>query len=201
MRALQQLILGFVIGLVVTTWSGSAEAAPRFATELRLDAAERFADLASEVGGMGSACLHALDRIGLALGLDVPARAVGDAASGRLPGLGLVFAGLMVVVALGLGRMRWSVDRRRLDVVRRLIEQGHEVPCALLEGPARRDRHRGVVLGFAGMGLFVAGVWLHDRGLAASGLVPAFIGLGYLVSHRLSLGGRQREAPESEDNP
>jgi hypothetical protein len=179
-----------VIGLVVTTWSVPAQASPTLSLDSGLDAAERFADLASEVGGMGTACLHALDRIGLALGLDVPARAAGEVASGRIPGLGLVFAGLVMVLALGIGRMRWSVDRRRLDVVRRLIEQGHEVPRALLEGPARRDRHRGVVLGFAGMGLFVAGVWLHDRGLAASGLVPAFIGLGYLVSHRLSLGER-----------
>jgi hypothetical protein len=41
------------------------------------------------------------------------------------------------------------------------------------------------VLLFAGVGLTFAGVVLGDRGLAAGGLVPAFIGIGYLVSYRL----------------
>ena len=39
---------------------------------------------------------------------------------------------------------------------------------------------------FAGLGLVIAGMMLGDRGMAAGGLIPAFIGIGYLVSHRLA---------------
>ena len=38
----------------------------------------------------------------------------------------------------------------------------------------------------AGLGLVIAGMMLGDRGMAAGGLIPAFIGIGYLVSYRLA---------------
>ena len=85
--------------------------------------------------------------------------------------------------------MRLSAEHKRLDLARRLIEQGLEPPQELLAAPARNDLRRGLVLGFAGLGLVVAGMLLGDRGLAAGGLVPAFIGGGYLVSFRLAIGG------------
>ena len=99
-----------------------------------------------------------------------------------LAALGAVAA----VVVIAVGRMRLATEQRRLDVARRLIERGMELPQGLLTAPARRDLRKGIVLVFAGLGLVIAGMMLGDRGMAAGGLIPAFIGIGYLVSHRLA---------------
>jgi hypothetical protein len=57
----------------------------------------------------------------------------------------------------------------------------------LLLGPARNDLRRGIVLMFAGAGLLAAGLVLGDRALTGGGLVPEFIGVGYLVSWWLAM--------------
>lgn len=148
-------------------------------------------DLGSDLVGMldglsetivlgGTACL---DSIGVALGLDVHGNAV---ECHDLRGVGFAFLGLAAVVVIAVGRMRLATEQRRLDVARRLIERGMELPQGLLTAPARRDLRKGIVLVFAGLGLVVAGMMLGDRGMAAGGLIPAFIGIGYLVSHRLA---------------
>ncbi len=110
--------------------------------------------------------------------------------TGSVRGMGVVALALVALVVIALGRMRLSAEQRRLELARRLLEQGIEPPAELLSAPARNDLRRGLVLGFAGLGLVVAGMVLGDRGLAAGGLVPAFIGGGYLVSFRMAVGGR-----------
>ena len=92
----------------------------------------------------------------------------------------------LTIVAIAIGRMRMATEHKRLDVARRLVEQGIDPPPSLLMGPARNDMRRGVVLMFAGVGLFVAGVVHGDRALMAGGLVPEFIGIGYLLSYWLA---------------
>lgn len=133
----------------------------------------------------GSVCVHGLRSVGAAFGIDVHA-GPNAAACHDLRGVGFVFLGLAAVVVIAVGRMRLATEQRRLDVARRLIERGFEPPAGLLTGPAARDLRKGVVLVFAGLGLVVAGMMLGDRGVAAGGLIPAFIGIGYLVSHRLA---------------
>ncbi len=105
---------------------------------------------------------------------------------GAVHGAGIALFALAAVVVVALGRMRLVAENKRLELARRLLEQGVEPPRGLLSGPARNDLRRGLVLGFAGIGLTIAGLVLGDRGLAAGGLVPAFIGIGYLVSYRLA---------------
>ncbi len=103
-----------------------------------------------------------------------------------LRGVGFAFLGLAAVVVIAVARMRLATEQRRLELARRLIENGFEPPDGLFTAPARRDLRKGVVLVFAGLGLVIAGMMLGDRGMAAGGLIPAFIGIGYLVSHRLA---------------
>lgn len=123
--------------------------------------------LAAELlGGAGSACLQGLHGLGGALGLDPH---VGGGTAGapsvQMHALGFTFLGLLALVVIAIGRMRLQTEQRRLDIVRRLVEQGLQAPRALLEGPARRDRRKGVVLVFAGVGILAAGFVLGDRGL------------------------------------
>ena len=177
---------GVCVGLVA--FAGLAVPAQAATTPAMTHEVLTFAQgFALELLGAGAACLDGLHGLGGALGLEPP---VGGGSVGcpRLHGLGFTFLGLMAVVVIALGRMRLQTEQRRLEVVRRLVEQGLTPPRPLLEGPARKDRRKGVVLVFAGAGLLAAGFVLGDRGLAAAGLIPAFIGLGYLASYRLAIG-------------
>jgi hypothetical protein len=127
--------------------------------------------------------MDGLHSVGVMLGFD-PHRAAAECTD--LRGVGFAFLGLAAVVIIAVGRMRLVNEQRRLEVARTLIEKGFEPPDGLLSAPARRDLRKGVVLVFAGLGLVVAGMMLGDRGMAAGGLIPAFIGIGYLVSYRLA---------------
>lgn len=183
---------GFVAGaLAYLAIAPSAQAAPSILG----------ADLSSQVLGlvddMGRTVIHgsmdSLYSVGMMLGFD-PHRATGAAECTDLRGVGFAFLGLAAVVVIAVGRMRLATEQRRLELARTLIEKGFEPPDGLLAAPARRDLRKGVVLVFAGLGLVVAGMMLGDRGMAAGGLIPAFIGLGYLVSYRLA-------TPEDPPNP
>lgn len=140
-------------------------------------------ELAHTVAYGGDLCLDGLRSVGVMLGLD-PHRSAVECHD--LRGVGFAFLGLAAVVVIAIGRMRLATEQRRLEVVRKLVEKGFEPPDGLFTAPARRDLRKGVVLVFAGLGLVMAGMMLGDRGMAAGGLIPAFIGLGYLVSHRLA---------------
>lgn len=110
------------------------------------------------------------------------------AACASVEGVGFALLGVTALVVIAVGRMRMVSEHRRLDLARRLIEQGIAVPDGLVVAPAHRDLRRGAVLLCTGLGMTVAGLMLGDRGLGAGGLIPAFIGVGYLVSYRLAVG-------------
>jgi hypothetical protein len=146
-------------------------------------------DQTFEVIEFGLGCADRVQAAGAWVELQVGAE---PPAHGSSRGMGIVVLALAAIVVIALGRMRLTAEHKRLDLARRLIEQGLEPPQDLLAAPARNDLRRGLVLGFAGLGLVVAGMVLGDRGLAAGGLVPAFIGGGYLVSFRIAIGARGR---------
>lgn len=163
----------------------TAQAAPLvIATDLGAGFLGLVDDLARTVVHGSSLCLDSLSSVGLVFGLDLHGGSAAECHD--LRGVGFAFLGLAAVVVIAVGRMRLATEQRRLDVARRLIERGMELPHGLLTAPARRDLRKGIVLVFAGLGLVVAGMMLGDRGMAAGGLIPAFIGIGYLVSHRLA---------------
>ncbi|RMG94630.1 MAG: hypothetical protein D6705_15695 [Deltaproteobacteria bacterium] len=98
----------------------------------------------------------------------------------------LAFVSIFGAVVVLVAWMRLAAENRRLDVVRRLVEAGRDVPPQLLTGTAIMDLRRGIVLMAAGVGLVLAGWLVHSRAWAV-GIVPACIGMGYLVSYRLGL--------------
>ncbi len=98
----------------------------------------------------------------------------------------LAFVGVFGFVIVAVSWMRLLSENRRLTVVQRLIEAGREVPPTLLTGTAIMDLRRGIVLVAAGVGLSLAGLLIHSRAWSI-GVVPACIGIGYLVSYRLGL--------------
>lgn len=148
-------------------------------------------DLACTVAHGSDLFLYGLRSVGVAFGLDPHGSAV---ECHDLRGVGFAFLGLAAVVAIAIGRMRLATEQRRLELASKLIEKGFEPPDGLFTAPARRDLRKGVVLVFAGLGLVVAGMMLGDRGMAAGGLIPAFIGIGYLVSYRLATAEATAEA-------
>ncbi|MBK8264158.1 MAG: hypothetical protein IPK80_22820 [Nannocystis sp.] len=104
------------------------------------------------------------------------------------PGGSLIFdfgaLALLCGVVIAAVRMRLRAEGRRMDLARRYLEQGREPPLALFPSAAEGDLRRGVILTAAGIGLLAAGA-LAGRG-GEIGLVPGFVGLGYLVSFGLS---------------
>jgi uncharacterized protein DUF6249 len=170
-------VLGAMVGFLVG--EPIAHASPQLESGAPSILLERTWDIVE----LGVSCVDQLEAASSWVALQVG----GDAAScNSVRGFGVAFLALAAVVVIALGRMRLSAEHKRLDLARRLIERGLEPPAGLLSAPARADLQRGLVLGFAGLGLVVAGWLLGDRGLSAGGLVPAFIGAGYLASFRLA---------------
>jgi len=93
--------------------------------------------------------------------------------------LGLFFTTVVVIM-----RMRHRAEGTRLELARQFVEQGIEPPGSLFPSAARADLRRGVILIFAGAGLLATGY--GGSSLGPVGLIPGFIGLGYLVSYLLS---------------
>jgi hypothetical protein len=95
----------------------------------------------------------------------------------------LGFVALLLVAAM---RFRHMLARRRLDLARQMVERGLEPPRDLLDAPHRDDLRRGIVLLFLAAGIAVASAFSHEGRVSPFGLVPGFVGLGYLLSHFLA---------------
>jgi hypothetical protein len=105
----------------------------------------------------------------------------------------LTFLAIVAVVIVAVVRLRHQTTRRRLDLARRMVEQGMEPPADLVGNSTGNDLRRGLVLVFTGLGLLGASFLGGKGDLSPAGLIPGFIGLGYLASHRFA--GRKRPRP------
>lgn len=132
---------------------------------------------------------------------------VGHASQGACAGLAVWdLAALALVAALvfAVVRVRNQTSRKRLDVARRMVEQGMEPPGDLLGDTTSGDLRRGVVLLFTGLGLLAASWAGGSTGHgppSSAGLIPGFIGLGYLASHWLTRSDGLRSARRVERAP
>jgi len=112
-------------------------------------------------------------------------------ASGLVPNLvPLVFflAILLGLVATLIARYRKHAQLQ--DTLRLMIEKGADIPPELIAPPAAPygDLRRGLILVGAGLALLilVGLVFGFETGSWAVGLIPAFIGAGYLIVWRIS---------------
>ena len=107
-----------------------------------------------------------------------------------------MIAGLAIVLGIGaplaaIGLVLWYKSRRtRLihETALKLAEKGQPVPPEMFVGADEpfSDLRRGVVLVGLGMGL---GLFMFQLGKPwAVGLIPLFMGLGYLVVWKLESG-------------
>lgn len=93
---------------------------------------------------------------------------------------------VLALVVIASIRFRHVTQQRKLELARTMIEQGLEPPADLMGNLTGNDLRRGLVLLFASLGIIVAAAFSHNSGMGAAGLVPGFIGLGYVVSHRFA---------------
>jgi hypothetical protein len=110
----------------------------------------------------------------------------------------LAFLAVVALVVISAIRFRHATAGRRLELARRMVEKGIEPPAELIGANHGSDLRRGLVLVFTGVGLLLASLVASRTGSGASetlspaGLIPGFIGLGYLVSHRFAVRSNHR---------
>jgi hypothetical protein len=110
-----------------------------------------------------------------------------SACAGGFRAFDFAFLAVVALVVISAIRSRHAIAGRRLELARRMVEKGIEPPPELVGTPNRSDLRRGLVLVFTGIGLLLAS-WLGGGAhLSPAGLIPGFIGLGYLVSHRFAV--------------
>ncbi|KIG13468.1 hypothetical protein DB30_08034 [Enhygromyxa salina] len=106
----------------------------------------------------------------------------------------LAFLAVVALIVISVIRFRHATTRHRLDLARRMVEKGIEPPPELVGANNGSDLRRGLVLVCTGVGLLLASMFGASQSLSPAGLIPGFIGIGYLVSHRFAVskpGGSQ----------
>ena len=104
-------------------------------------------------------------------------------------GLGHVAVfGVIAMVFIAVLRFRYAASAARIDLARRMVERGMTPPVEIFSANPRNDLRRGLVLLGAGAGLLVYGYAANPGSPSVAGLIPTFIGFGYLLSHRFARG-------------
>ena len=153
-------------------------------------------DLVSGVAGSIRGCLTDAGLLGSFWGGVDPSRTPGACNSNGSLVLDIAFLSLLVIGVIAVVRIRQRTEQNRLELARKYIEKGMNPPPALFPSAAGHDLRRGIVLVFTGLGLLcaslVASGWSHGvQGLGPAGLIPGFIGLGYLVSYACAVRGKK----------
>ncbi|PRQ09300.1 DUF6249 domain-containing protein [Enhygromyxa salina] len=99
----------------------------------------------------------------------------------------LAFLAVVALIVISVIRFRHATTRHRLDLARRMVEKGIEPPPELVGANNGSDLRRGIVLVCTGLGLLLASMVGGSHSLSPAGLIPGFIGIGYLVSHRFAV--------------
>jgi hypothetical protein len=98
----------------------------------------------------------------------------------------LAFLAVVALIVISAIRFRHATTRRRLELARRMVEKGLEPPPELVGANNGGDLRRGLVLVSTGVGLLLASMLGSSDGISPAGLIPGFIGIGYLISHRFA---------------
>jgi hypothetical protein len=96
--------------------------------------------------------------------------------------------GVIALVFIAALRFRYAASAARIDLARRMVERGMNPPAEIFSANPRNDLRRGLVLLGAGAGLLVYGYASNPDAPSVAGLIPVFIGIGYLLSHRFARG-------------
>ena len=107
----------------------------------------------------------------------------------------VTYGAIIAIVAI-VFYFRYRAQQMRQELYKTYIEKGEPIPEALLGRPAPQARNgdlrRGLVLLAGGFGLSVALFFAQERDAVGFGLIPALIGIAYLVVWKV-----ERSSPES----
>lgn len=102
----------------------------------------------------------------------------------------IALLGVVALVLVAALRFRYAASAQRIDLARRMVERGMMPPDDIFSSSSRNDLRRGLVLLGAGAGLLAYGFASNPDTPSVAGLIPSFIGIGYLLSHRFARGSR-----------
>jgi hypothetical protein len=128
--------------------------------------------------------------IGYVLEFDSMLFAPPSSAHGGFRTFDLAFLAVVALIVISAIRFRHATTRQRLDLARKMVEKGIEPPPELTGAQSGSDLRRGLVLVCTGVGLLLASLLGGGNDLSPAGLIPGFIGVGYLISHRFAVRGR-----------
>jgi hypothetical protein len=100
--------------------------------------------------------------------------------------LPFLFAGIVIVVNV---RAKKEESKRRYDLYTKSIEMGQTVPEHFFDQPKKvsttSNLKRGVLWLAVGLAVLVSFLVMHKQDALILGIVPAFVGAGYLLVHFL----------------
>jgi len=192
------IVLGSVAAAVASVGFSSEAHAALPSLHLKLEwSGLHVTDIVGNVAGSIRGCLTDAGLLGSFWGGVDPTLGAANCGGGGSLVLDVAFLALLVIAVIAVVRIRQSSEQNRLALARQYIEKGMNPPPTLFPSAAGNDLRRGIVLVFTGLGLLcaslVASGWSHGvQGLGPAGLIPGFIGLGYLVSYACAVRGKQR---------
>ena len=100
--------------------------------------------------------------------------------------LPFLFAGTIIVVNV---RAKKEESKRKYDLYTKSLEMGQTVPEHFFDEPKKvnpsSNLKRGILWLVIGLGLVISFLVIHEKDGLILGIVPAFVGVGYLLVHFL----------------
>ena len=100
--------------------------------------------------------------------------------------LPFLFAGTIIVVNV---RAKKEESKRKYDLYAKSLEMGQTVPEHFFDEPKKvnpsSNLKRGILWLVIGLGLVISFLVIHEKDGLILGIVPAFVGVGYLLVHFL----------------
>ena len=100
--------------------------------------------------------------------------------------LPFLFAGTIIVVNV---RAKKEESKRKYDLYTKSLEMGQTVPEHFFDEPKKANPSsnlkRGILWLVVGLGLVISFLVIHEKDGLILGIVPAFVGVGYLLVHFL----------------
>ena len=95
----------------------------------------------------------------------------------------------MVIILVFLGNFKNKESKRRYDLYMKSLEMGQAIPEHFFEEPEKKNvvsnLKKGILWLAIGLAIVVSCIVVAEKEALFLGIVPAFVGLGYLLVHFL----------------
>jgi len=100
----------------------------------------------------------------------------------------LPFVFVIIIIAVQV-KAKKEESRRRYDLYTKSLEMGQAVPEHFFDEPKKANSasnlKKGILCLFIGLGVLISFIVLHNKSAMIFGIIPAFIGIGFLLVHFL----------------